>query len=96
MGSRAGDLVLLLENPSSFANRRGKFRFHDHQIAVATSAHNIVAPGITASRLCSGRNFQTKIAKAIRPMLAIAAPAQSAPAAYLPRYIPFRPFSRLR
>jgi hypothetical protein len=96
MDSRSGDLALVLENPNSFANRWGRLRFQDHQIATATSAHNTVAPGMTASRLCSGSSFQTNIAKAIRPMLDIAAPAASAPAACLPRYFPLRPFSRLR
>lgn len=85
MVSRSGDLALLLENPNSFANRCGTFRFHDHQIAIATSAHNMVAKEITAIRLCSGSSFQTNIANAIRPGLDIAAPAASAPAACLPR-----------
>lgn len=87
MVSRSGDLALLLENPNSFANRCGTFRFHDHQIAIATSAHNnnMVPKEITAIRLCSGSSFQTNIANAIRPRLDIAAPAASAPAACLPR-----------
>jgi len=96
MDSRSVDVALVLENPNCFANHRGTLRFHDHHTAAATSAHNTVAPGMTATRLCSGSSFQTNVAKIIRPMLDIAAPAASAPAAYLPRYIPFRPFSRLR
>ena len=96
MDSRSVDLALVLENPNCFANRWGTLRFHDHHIATATSAHKTVAPAMTDSRLCSGSSFQTNIAKVIRPMLDIAAPAASAPAACLPRYIPFGPFSRLR
>jgi len=85
MDSRSVDLALVLENPNCFANHRGTLRFHDHHTAAATSAHNTVAPGMTASRLYSGSSFQTNIAKIIRPMLDIATPAASAPAAYLPR-----------
>ena len=96
MDSRSVDLALVLESPNCFANRWGTLRFHDHQIVTATSAHNTVAPGMTASKLCCGSSFQANIAKVIRPTLDIAAPAASAPAACLPRCIPFRPLSRLR
>src|SRR5207248_5831703 len=85
-----------LKDRSERTNRCGKLRFHSNQIEAEISAHNKVAPVMTAGRLCSGSSFQANIANAIRPMLAMAAPAQSAPAACLPRYLPRRPFSSLR
>jgi hypothetical protein len=84
-----------VEERNAFARRCGKFRFHNDQITPETSTQSKVAPVMIAGRLWPGRNFQTKIAKAINPVLAIAAPAQSAPAASLPRYFPCRPFPSL-
>lgn len=86
----------LVEERNVFARRCGKFRFHNNQITPETSAQSKVAPVMIAGRLWPGRNFQTKIAKAINPVLATAAPAQSAPAACLLRYFPCKPFSSLR